>query len=282
MEEIKNNEYFTAADREIPLGKKGAHILLACAALLVVLSVLLCGSILSFSKSVYLQENGQVNDDSSGMSQLNSEIIEQNEKKLEEFDNKIKEKEELIEALEKQISEKVQTPEEKLYKEELYDKLIKALFDKYEMCQEYSMICTGWSEDTRALLADSISEYEMYLALYKERLAVNYEVGTPDKSEIFSTSENIIDFIAGKAMLDDLKASLSEKNITLEYTDKAVSFIAEKSYSRKFGARNLRRFIQTEIEDAAAEIIIAKYDAKLRGLYIDSDDERLTVVEINA
>ena len=216
MEEIKNNEYFTAADREIPLGKKGAHILLACAALLVVLSVLLCGSILSFSKSVYLQENGQVNDDASGMSQLNSEIIEQNEKKLEEFDNKIKEKEELIEALEKQISEKVQTPEEKLYKEELYDKLIKALFDKYEMCQEYSMICTGWSEDTRALLADSISEYEMYLALYKERLAVNYEVGTPDKSEIFSTSENIIDFIAGKAMLDDLKAYEEELRVKVE------------------------------------------------------------------
>ena len=83
---------------------------------------------------------------------------------------------------------------------------MEALFDMQEMCREYSETCTQWSEDTRTLLADPIAEYEMYLALYKERLALSYEVGTPDKSEIFSTSDTIIDFIAGKAMLDELKA----------------------------------------------------------------------------
>jgi len=85
-----------------------------------------------------------------------------------------------------------------------------------------------------------------------------------------------------KIMLEDLRKSLAEKNITFEYTDEALKYIAEKSYSRKFGARNLRRFIQTEIEDKAAEIIISKYDAKIRGLYVTCENERLNVVEVNA
>ena len=85
-----------------------------------------------------------------------------------------------------------------------------------------------------------------------------------------------------KIMLEDLRTSLSEKNITFEYTDEALEFVAKNSYSRKFGARNLRRYIQTEIEDKAAEIIISKYDAKIRGLYVTCENERLNVVELNA
>ncbi len=83
-------------------------------------------------------------------------------------------------------------------------------------------------------------------------------------------------------MLGDLKQSLAEKNIAFEYSDSAVEYIAEKSYSRKFGARNLRRYIQNEIEDKAAEIIISKYDAKIRGIYVTFENERLNVVEVNA
>lgn len=216
MKKIKNNEYFTSIECEMTTGKKHIHALVACVALLIILSVLLCGSVLSFAKSIYSPENKQGSEDLSNIVQLDPEILEENEKKLEEFDNNIKEKEAFIKDIEKQISEKAQTPEEKLYVEELYDRLVKALFDRYEMCQEYSKICTQWSEETRALLADSIAEYEKYLALYKERLALNYEVGTPDKSEIFSTSNRIIDFIAGKAMLDELKVYEEELRIKVE------------------------------------------------------------------
>lgn len=216
MEKIKNNEYFTAPKRETTSGRKQIHTLLACVALLLVLSVLLCGSVISFAKSIYLPENEKGSEDISNIVQLDAEILEENRKKLEEFDNSIKEKDELIREIEDQISNAAEAPEDKLYVEELYDRHIKTLFDIYEMCQEYSRTCTQWSEDTRALLADSMAEYEKYLALYKERLALNYEVGTPDKSEIFSTSKNIIDFIAGKAMLDELKAYEEELRVKVE------------------------------------------------------------------
>ncbi|MCL2098830.1 MAG: ATP-dependent Clp protease ATP-binding subunit [Oscillospiraceae bacterium] len=59
-----------------------------------------------------------------------------------------------------------------------------------------------------------------------------------------------------KLMLEDLKKALSEKNIGFAYSEEAACIIAEKAFSVKYGARNLRRLIQTEIEDKMANLII--------------------------
>jgi len=59
-----------------------------------------------------------------------------------------------------------------------------------------------------------------------------------------------------KIMLSDLAKALSEKFITLDYTDAAASYIAKNSYSQKFGARNMRRFVQSAVEDKIAERIV--------------------------
>jgi hypothetical protein len=59
-----------------------------------------------------------------------------------------------------------------------------------------------------------------------------------------------------RIMLSDLKDALAERNITFKFTEEVCDFVAEKSFSRKFGARNMRRFIQTEIEDKLAEAMI--------------------------
>ncbi len=64
-------------------------------------------------------------------------------------------------------------------------------------------------------------------------------------------------------MLDELKAALSEKDMKFSYTDEAAELIAKSSYSRKYGARNLRRYIQTEVEDKLASEIIANYEKRL-------------------
>ena len=57
-------------------------------------------------------------------------------------------------------------------------------------------------------------------------------------------------------MLKDLKEALSERNIDFSYTSEVCSFIAEQSFSKKYGARNMRRYIQTQIEDKLAHAII--------------------------
>ena len=67
-------------------------------------------------------------------------------------------------------------------------------------------------------------------------------------------------------MLGKLKAHLNEQGIRLEYTKSVMRAIAEKSYSEKFGARNMNRFIEKNIEDKIAEIIIDSFGKKLVGI----------------
>ena len=59
-------------------------------------------------------------------------------------------------------------------------------------------------------------------------------------------------------MLDEMKEPLAEKNITLTYTDASLRLIAEKSFGKPYGARDIRRVIRQEIEDKIAELIIEK------------------------
>jgi len=57
-------------------------------------------------------------------------------------------------------------------------------------------------------------------------------------------------------MLDEMKEPLAEKGVTLKYSKKALAAIAEKSHGKKFGARDIRKVIRTDIEDKIAELII--------------------------
>ena len=78
-------------------------------------------------------------------------------------------------------------------------------------------------------------------------------------------------------MLDELKAALSEKGIALSYKASAVEIIAEESYSAKYGARNMRRYIQTEVEDKLAELIIADYNHKYTKAVISSKGGKIHI-----
>ena len=62
-----------------------------------------------------------------------------------------------------------------------------------------------------------------------------------------------------KIMLGDLVDSLREKAITFTYDDSLVEYLIDKSFSVKYGARNLRRVIQKELEDKIANLMISSY-----------------------
>ena len=93
-----------------------------------------------------------------------------------------------------------------------------------------------------------------------------------------SLSESDFEAIA-RIMLDELKASLAEKNILFKYSSEAVRFIAKNSYSYKFGARNMRRFIQSNVEDLIADKIISDYEKKIVGVALkySRNENKLTV-----
>ena len=60
-------------------------------------------------------------------------------------------------------------------------------------------------------------------------------------------------------MLGQLAGVLSERSFTLEWTQEAARLIAKESFSQKYGARNMRRYIQKHVEDALAESIVSDY-----------------------
>ncbi len=82
-----------------------------------------------------------------------------------------------------------------------------------------------------------------------------------------------------RIMLSDLAGALSEKYITLTYTDSAAEYIAEKSYSQKFGARNMRRFVQNSVEDKIAEKIV-ETRGRISAVSVDARDGELIIAAV--
>ena len=63
-----------------------------------------------------------------------------------------------------------------------------------------------------------------------------------------------------RILLEELRKSLSDKGYTFHYDDALVDYLVEKSYSMTYGARNLRRLIQKELEDPMAARIIDSFE----------------------
>ncbi|MDR2360875.1 MAG: ATP-dependent Clp protease ATP-binding subunit, partial [Oscillospiraceae bacterium] len=62
-------------------------------------------------------------------------------------------------------------------------------------------------------------------------------------------------------MMRELQDSMAEKKYTLIYDTSLLQYLAKKAYSFTYGARNLRRLIQKEVEDNVTELIVANYAA---------------------
>ena len=78
-------------------------------------------------------------------------------------------------------------------------------------------------------------------------------------------------------MLGELSAALAEKHITLTVTDAAKEQIADKSYSRTYGARNMRRYIQKEVEDRLAAELISGYEQHYTQAIVDAEADGIRV-----
>ena len=72
-------------------------------------------------------------------------------------------------------------------------------------------------------------------------------------------------------MLGELKTTLAEKGITFTWDDVLLDYLVKKSYSQTYGARNLRRQIQKDLEDAIATKLIESYKAPIHSLHATAD-----------
>ena len=83
--------------------------------------------------------------------------------------------------------------------------------------------------------------------------------------------------VIAEIMLSELKQSVAERGLTLEWDTSVVDYLVKKSYSVKFGARNLRRTIQKDIENPITEKILDGYQTPFSKLNISTSDEKIIV-----
>ena len=124
---------------------------------------------------------------------------------------------------------------------------------------ERSNAVSGFADDRQAQSEDRV-EKALLKFLRPEFLNRIDEVITFRHLEI-PDFERIADIMLGK-----LRDHLLEKGITLKYTAPVLKYIAENSYSEKYGARNMRRYIEKNVEDEIAELLISAYPNPVVGI----------------
>ena len=78
-------------------------------------------------------------------------------------------------------------------------------------------------------------------------------------------------------MMSDLKESLKLRDINLVFDDKTIDYISSNGFESKFGARSLKRFIQKEVEDKIACIIIENYKTDFKSMYCTADENGIII-----
>jgi ATP-dependent Clp protease ATP-binding subunit ClpB len=79
-------------------------------------------------------------------------------------------------------------------------------------------------------------------------------------------------------LFNDLNKRLSDKQLTISATSKAKNYIAEAGYDPVYGARPLKRFVQSKVETLIGKMIISKDLNPGTNLVVDYDGNRLFIV----
>ncbi len=74
-------------------------------------------------------------------------------------------------------------------------------------------------------------------------------------------------------MLSELKDSLALRGLSLTWSDGLKKLLVKKAYSAVYGARNLRRTIQKELEDPISQAIIDSFESPISAIYADADGD---------
>ena len=78
-------------------------------------------------------------------------------------------------------------------------------------------------------------------------------------------------------MLGEVRDLMREKGMDFTWDESVLSYLVEKSYSLTYGARNLRRTIQKDIEDAVAAVIVDQRRGSLKGIRLTAAEGKINV-----
>ena len=92
------------------------------------------------------------------------------------------------------------------------------------------------------------------------------------------TEENIR--AIASLMLEDLRTAMAERGTALTWDESVITYLAEKGYSAAYGARNLQRLIQKDVEDAIATEIIDHLKGAAKTVGLTVQDGKIIVLAI--
>ena len=85
------------------------------------------------------------------------------------------------------------------------------------------------------------------------------------------TEENFLGI--SDIMLEELKTSLSARGLTLTWDESLRQLLVKKAYSITYGARNLRRTIQRELEDPISEKIVDSFENPITSIHVTATED---------
>jgi len=89
------------------------------------------------------------------------------------------------------------------------------------------------------------------------------------------TQENFLGI--ADIMLAELKQNLSDRGLTLSWDEELRQYLVNKAYSVTYGARNLRRTIQRDLEDPISEKIIESFEAPISAIHISVEQDAVVL-----
>ena len=89
------------------------------------------------------------------------------------------------------------------------------------------------------------------------------------------TEENFLGI--ADIMLKELKESLEYRGLTMTWDESIRDYLVKKAYSMTYGARNLRRTIQKDLEDPISERIIDSFENPISAIHISVEGETVQV-----
>ena len=81
-----------------------------------------------------------------------------------------------------------------------------------------------------------------------------------------------------KATIRDIQERLEEREIKIDITDRAIDYILDRSYDVSYGARPVKRYVQSTIETSLSKMIIKDQVSDGDTVLVDVDGDNLTLV----
>ena len=89
------------------------------------------------------------------------------------------------------------------------------------------------------------------------------------------TEENFLGI--AKIMLKELQDNLADRGLCFTWDENLLSWLSDKAYSMTYGARNLRRTIQREVEDPISERIIESFEKPISSIHIRVENDAVSL-----